>query len=368
MGVAARRRFVLARSVFLGCGVILLVREAKEVARRWVMEEAAGVPGFRGAFFAGSTNWLPDDAHLPATSDLDVTVVLADPDPPEKPGKFVYGDVLLEVSYLPDERLRSPEAVLGDYHLAGGFRTPSIIADPSGRLGELQAAVSRDYARRRWVQERCEHARDNVLRHLRSLDASGPFHDAVTAWLFGTGVTTHVLLVAGLKNPTVRRRYVAARELLAEYGGLDLYEELLGLLGCARLGRGRVEEHLASLTDAFDAAKAVADAPFFFVSDISDVARPVAIDGSRELIENGQHREAVFWMVATYSRCQKLFHHAAPAGSEDRFGDGFRMLLGDLGIASFADLRRRSERVERFLPAVWEAAQTIMAANPSVRD
>ncbi|MBI3971586.1 MAG: hypothetical protein HY332_09890 [Chloroflexi bacterium] len=60
------------------------------------------------------------------------------------------------------------------------------------------------------------------------------------------GVTTYVLLAAGLKNPTVRKRYVAARELLAEYGRLDFHEPFLALLGCAEMDRERVEHHLGA--------------------------------------------------------------------------------------------------------------------------
>ena len=37
-------------------------------------------------------------------------------------------------------------------------------------------------------------------------------------------------------------------------------------------------------------AKAVVRTPYRFAADISDSARPVAIDGSRELIERGYHR------------------------------------------------------------------------------
>src|SRR5262249_46210771 len=160
------------------------------------------------------------------TSDLDLWVVLADPNPPDKLGKFVYRDVLLEASYISRDQLQSPELVLGDYHMAGSFRVPSIIADPSGQLTTLQAAVSKDYPKRQWVHKRCEHARNRVLRNLESLNDSQPFHDQVTSWLFATGVTTHVLLVAGLRNPTVRRRYIAVRELLADYRRLDFYEHL----------------------------------------------------------------------------------------------------------------------------------------------
>lgn len=346
----------------------MIVKHAKDVARRWVIEEAASVPGFCGAFYAGSVNWLPDDAYLPPTSDVDIWVVLAGANAADKPGKIIYRDVILDVSYLPIDQLQPPDRILGDYHMAGSFRTPSVIADPSGQLTKLQAAVSTDFAKRRWVLTRCGHAKSNVLRYIRSLNESELLHDQVTAWLFATGVTTHLLLVAGLKNPTVRRRYVAARELLADYGRLDFYETLLEMLGCAEISRVRVEHHLVALTDAFDAAKAVARTPLFFSADITDIARPIAIDGSRELIEQGNHREAVFWMVATYSRCQKILYHDATVDVQNRCSHGYRELLADLGIASPADLQQRTAYVTELLPGVWEVAEAIVAANPSIED
>jgi len=200
------------------------------------------------------------------------------------------------------------------------------------------------------------------------LDEAAPFHDQVTAWLFGTGVTTHVLLVAGLKNPTVRTRYVAVRELLAEYGQLPFSTALLELLGCARMGRARVEHHLAALAEVFDAATEVIKTPFFFAADLSEQARPIAIDGSRELIERGDHREAIFWIVATYSRCEKVLAHDAPTEMQGKFTPGYRRLLGDLGITSFADLQRRSEQVKGLLPQVWTVAEAIMAANQGIEE
>ncbi len=346
----------------------MLVGQAKAIARQWVIEEAGNVPGFYGAFYHGGTNWLPDDAALPSTSDVDVMVVLADPSPPAKLGKFIYRGVLLEVSYLPRDQVQSPDQVLGQSHLAGSFRIPSIILDPSGQLTRLRAAVAKDYAKRRWVVARCEQVRHKILSNLQSLDESAPLHEQVTAWLFATGLTTHALLVAGLKNSTVRRRYVAARELLADYGRLDFYDTLLAMLGCARMSRARVERHLAALAEVFDAAKAVVKTPFFFASDLSDSARPIAIDGSRELIERDYHREAVFWMVATYSRCQQALYHDAPVAMQEKFSPGYRHLLGDLGITSFADLQRRGEQVRGFLPRVWEVAEAIMAANRDIED
>ncbi len=158
----------------------MLVKEAKDAARRWVIEEAGGTLGVTGAFFHGSTNWLADDVPLPATSDVDVMVVLDDPNSPLKPGKFIYDEVLLEVSYLARDQLRSPELVLGQYHLAGSFHTPSIILDPSGELTQLQTAVSSDYAKRQWVYRRCQHARDKILGGF-ALNESDPCPDQVVA-------------------------------------------------------------------------------------------------------------------------------------------------------------------------------------------
>jgi hypothetical protein len=344
------------------------VKQAKEIARQWVVEQASTISGFQGAFFHGSINGLPDDTLLPATSDVDVVVVLADPHPPGKTGKFIYHDLLLDVSFLSAHQLQSPEQVLGQYAIAGSFRSPGIILDPSGQLTELQAVVSQNFAKRQWVVKRCEDARNKVLRHLDSANPTDPFHDQVIGWVFATGVTTHILLVAGLKNPTVRQRYRATRELLADYGYLDFYETLLAMLGCARMSRQRVKHHLAALAEAFDVAVDVIETPFPFASDISASGRPVAIDGSRDLIQRGDYREAIFWVVVTFSRCQAVLYHDAPVELQNKFSPDYRHLLDDLGILSPADLQRRSEQLRHFLPRVWEVAEAIIAANPEIDD
>ena len=73
-------------------------------------------------------------------------------------------------------------------------------------------------------------------------------------------------------------------------------------------------------------------------------------------------------MVATYSRCQKVFHHDAPPEMQERYDRGYQELLGDLGIASFFDLQRRYAEVVNVLPQVWDVAEAIMATNPEIED
>ena len=207
-----------------------------------------------------------------------------------------------------------------------------------------------------------------VLGRLQAVGEWSAWHDQITAWLFGASLTTLILANGGLMPPTVRRRYAVARELLAVHGKLEFYERLLQLLGCASWCRSRTPQHLEAAAAAFDEAKKLPKEGYRFAADISDVARPVALEGSKDLIEQGLHREAVFRIVATYARCQWIFHRSASSSTRDRYELGFQGMLRDLGIHTFADLKARSAQVRRFLPRLIETAEGIMAATPGIQD
>lgn len=341
------------------------VGAARAVAAEWVVRHASREGGFQGAYFSGSTVGLLDDAELPAASDIDLMIILDRAEPPPKLGKFIYRDVLIEATYLSWGQLASVEKVLTSYHLAGSFRVDTIIADPTGRLHRLQTEVSRRFAGRKWVRRRCENVCQKIEVGLRAIDPSAPFHDQVTSWLFPTGVTAHLLLVAALRNPTVRLRYLAAREVLEEYGQAALYPGLLELLGCAHMAPQRVGEHAGRLAYTFDAAAAAAKTSFFFSTDITTAARPIAIDGSYELIRSGNHREAVFWIVATFARCHKILAADAP-DVQRALAPAFAELMVDLGITAARDLTHRAQDVLNFLPTLWEVVEDILAQNPGI--
>lgn len=345
----------------------LKVASARKAAIHWVNHCAVGEDWFRGAYFSGSTVGMLDDQELPTASDVDVVVVTAHAEPPLKLGKFIYQGALLEVTYLPWDLFTSAEEVLASYHLAGSFRVNTIIADPTGYLGQLQRKVSHHFSEREWVLRRCRNVRKKIEGGLQGIDPGAPFHQQVMAWLFSTGVTTHLLLVAALRNPTVRLRYLKAREVLEEYGCADLYPRLLELLGCLHMTPHLMEQHLDGLTRTFDATAAVARTPFFFSTDITPEARPIAIEGSRELIRTGNHREAVFWMVATFARCHTILAADAP-DLEKRLAPDFRRMTADLGISSSEDILGRAREVLEFLPRLWETAEAILAANPDVAE
>lgn len=346
----------------------MLATEARAIARQWVEEEASRTTRFAGAFFMGSTNFLPDNAGFPASSDIDITIILDTSSVPEVVRKVAYRGVVLDTSYSSLEEVRSAETVLANYYLACHLARPSIIADPTGTLRRIQPVVSREYAKRVWVTRRCEHARDWLLTSLTWLDDAEPLHDQVFAWLYATSLTSHVVLVADLQNPTTRKALVASQGVLARYGHLSLHQSLLDLLGSATMSREKAEALLVSCADAFDTAKMIVTTPFFGDTSITDMARPMAIDGARELITAGYHREAMFWVAVIQTWCQKALYNDAPDIVRARYMASYENLLAELGISGPADLRDRVEQLRSAVPEVLEVAETIIATNPAIED
>ncbi|ARQ67639.1 hypothetical protein [Streptomyces marincola] len=337
-------------------------REARAAAADWIERHGGRLPGFAGAYLGGSTAALPPDAPVPPGSDVDVMVVTEGAAPGAKPGKLRHLGALLDVTLVPADQLASPDAVLSDYHLAPALRANTVVADPAGRLKDLHEDVARRFAEPRWVAAREAHALRRVTDGLRGLDVTAPWPQAVTAWLFPTGVTTHVLLVAALRNPTIRLRYVASRDLLAAHGLARRHEELLELLGSAALTAPRAEQHLRALADTFDAAAAVARTPFAYASDITPAARAVSIDSLYARIRAGQHREVAFWLAATAARCHTVLDADAPEALREERAPHFAALLADLGIASPADLTARAADVLAYLPVLTDTADAVRHA------
>ncbi|KKK07699.1 hypothetical protein [Micromonospora sp. HK10] len=334
------------------------VGEARAVAVDWVREQARRDGGIEGAFFSGSTVGLPADAVLPESSDVDVLLVRAAPG--GKLGKFRHRGVLLEVSTIGWAELGSPQDVLGSWVFAPFFRTDAVIVDPTGRLAALRERVAAGFADPVWVRRRVAGVRRRVEEGLARLDGDGPLHEQVLGWVFPTSVVALLPVVAGLRDPTVRRRYVVAREVLSGYGFADRYEELLASLDGGGMGAGRVREHLAGLAGTFDeAARVAAGTGFAFRADLSAAGRPVVVDGSAELIGAGAHREAMFWIVVTYARCHAVLAAVAP-GRERVLRARFAAAVADLGVGSAVARRRRADALLGALPR-WQAVADAVA-------
>jgi hypothetical protein len=178
-------------------------------------------------------------------------------------------------------------------------------------------------------------------------------------------VTAHLPLVAALRNPTIRRRFIDVHAVLLDAGQADVYPQLLSLLGSSTISAARARQHLAALERAFDAAAAVIVTPFPFASDITADARSIALDGTRAMIDEGFAREAMFWLTASFARCQSVLHADAPSSMRDRFDRDFSKLLGDLRIESPSDLQQRAELVRQSIPSIRRVAEILRGAIPA---
>jgi hypothetical protein len=332
------------------------VDEARARAGDWVRGQVHWPRPFVGAFFTGSTVDADPADEVAATSDVDVAVVL-EGEAPGKPGKLVHDGALLEVTYLPWSALADAAVVARTFYLAPSFARDTVIADPEGRLRALREAVAPVFARPDVVRDRWH----SVLARMNAVpEPGGSWADAVTRWLFPLSLSTNVVLVAALANPTVRLRYQRARATLEACGLADRYPPLLAELGCAEATPALVGRHLATMTAAFDDAAAGPPAPFFFAADLTPAARPVAVDGASELVAAGDHREAVFWLVATFARCVQTLD-AVGAANAARHAEAFAAAVADLlDLRTPGDLARRRAAVLAAEPGLEATAEEVL--------
>jgi hypothetical protein len=309
---------------------------------------------------------------------VDVTVLVAEqpggPPRARPKGKRLVDGLLVDVSYLDEGVLADPAGVAASFVYAPSFRGGQVLADPTGRLARLEAAIAPGFATPAAIRARTADVHRRIRARLTALDPRATWPDLVLTWLFPTSLPAVAALVAALRPPTVRLRYLRAREVVSAAE----YERLLALLGCADVAPRLVERHLDAVARWFDetaallartdhgpsaspappvgattsagvAASAGAaeayrdDPPLPYAADLTAAARPVAIDGSRALVDGGDHREAVFWIVATAARCQVALTARAAAVAEQRAPE-FRALVADLtGLRTPADVLTRRD-------------------------
>lgn len=267
--------------------------------------------------------------------------------------------MLLEVSTVTWEELGGPEDVLGSWVFAPMFRTDGVIADPSGRLAAVRERVAAGFADPVWVRERCAGVRRRIEAGLRAVGGSAPVAEQVLSWVFPTSLLAVWPAVAGLADPTVRRRYVRAERVLSRFGFADRYAGLLDTLDGGGVGvdAARVREHLAGLAVVFDEVSRLPREGFAFGADLGTAGRPVVFDGAAELIEAGRHREAMFWVLVTWARCHVVSGVVAPEWER-----AFGAVLADLGVASAADRRRRADGLLAALPG-WQSVVDAVAVE-----
>jgi hypothetical protein len=340
------------------------VSEAKDIARRWVRDNAIGVAGFRGALFAGSINFMADEATFPPSSDVDIWILQDGIDDWQNMDKVLVDGIILETVFRPSEKLLTKEDVLSDPFAACHFAASSVIEDSSGDLINYQKLISEEYVKREWILRRCDLLHKTALsRWLGMMTDSEDLLDQAAGLSY---IIQHVALIpviANLGSPTARKCLIKSKELLEAQDELALYSDMLRLLGSAAMSRNRAQSILQDYIHSFDRAVEVIQTPYFGDFDINNHARPIVIDGAIELIDGGYHREAMYYVLIIYGFCQRAIQNDAPEGEKQLYLEGYKRMLSELGLHSSEDFYKRAEFAEDVLDRCMQFAEKMIASN-----
>jgi hypothetical protein len=159
--------------------VITLVKE-------WVEVYGSHRPGFCGAHLTGHILSMPQEMVFPPHEDVDFGLVVTGKQELET-HDIAYHGLMLEYGVRSSERYRSAEMVLADPELASNLAVQSILSDPAGLLHPLHTMVKQDYAKRIWVQARCDCEKHLVMHALEERSSGmGARRDAIRLARDGT--------------------------------------------------------------------------------------------------------------------------------------------------------------------------------------
>lgn len=355
------------------------VGQAKATARDWVETNAPSWPGLSAAHLVGGITALADDAPFPSTKDVDIHLIFAEGSPMLQPtGPFptilenTHHGLPIEAGIKPMTEYASPEIVLGNPEIAYHLTVDSLLYDPNGALRELQGPVTRDYARRQWVQARVEHERNGFGGALGMLEmARGAYGPSGEANILGylTTFLVAALQIASLDPPKMGgQMFVRVRPLLEKLDRLEIAEEILAMLGTRDLTREQAERYLVDAAEAFDLAVSIRRTPHPFQHKMHAHLRPYFIDSCAEMIAKGFHREALCWTTPCLCSAVDVILVDGAETDRARFAAKRDALLRDLGFDSEDAGQRKLQQAMALHDRVFALTDEIIANHPAITD
>jgi hypothetical protein len=251
--------------------------------------------------------------------------------------------------------------VLSDPELASNLAADSILCDPYGMLVRLHEKVAQEYSKREWVLARCEAEKQRVQQGLDGLKGTDSVMEALPSLQPLFEGLTGMVAVAGLRPPTHRRGLIVMREVLEGVGKVELIAETLEFFGFDDLSRREVDDNLRMCAEAFDKAVAVSRTPVLGSFKLQEHVRPYVVDGTQEMIDDGFHREAMYWVLAFMVISNGAIEVDAPEKEKGVYRENFERLLNDIGWWTHADLERREGQARSLADKVFQAAEEIVA-------
>ena len=353
-----------------GCREALItVEQVIERTKEWVSIQAEQFPAFLGAHLMGGITSMALSDPFPTYRDVDLHIILKDgSDIPGENAELLYNGLMIEAGFRRQTDYRTPEVILADPVIATHMAVPSILSDPSGFLTRLHEGVAGEYARRKWVQLRCEAEKREAFGKLEFAARTPDPLSAVGLLGYAGVCVSAVLALASLKAITGRRGYIQMRRILESWGRADLYERLLEVVGIASTSRQQAEHYLQDGASAFDIAVKVKRTPHPFGHKMYAHLRPYLVEGAQEMIEEGYYREAMGWTMAFYSGAMQIIQIDAPAHLTPHMQAKFDECMKQFGLDGTVHWETRIEEAKAIFREVFILADKIIACNPAIFD
>jgi hypothetical protein len=154
--------------------------------------------------------------------------------------------------------------------------------------------------------------------------------------------------------------------MLEAQGRTDLHQAALAVFGSARWSREEVQEMLDRSAVAFDRSVEVFRTPTPYGFTIRPHLRPYLVGATREMIDEGNHREAMFWIAALAGESYLVLQNDAPEVEKPRFAAELHAMLADLGYADASEeaWTERIASAERLAQEIYRIADDLAALNP----
>ncbi len=337
------------------------VYEIRDISRAWVEEQFADRPEFVGAHLMGGINELPPEAEFPTYSDVDMSVVI-EGEGTRWPSDMHHRGLMLEYGFESADDYRSVETLITNPSLAPNLVMDSILVDPQQVLTKAHAFIAKAFKRRRWVQARCDDEKRNRIEpYIAAMD---PNDVGANLWFTCTALAGY-LAVATLQRPTHRKALIRSRNILEAKQALHLQDALLDLYGCAAWDKVQVKNCLQGAMAAFDLAVQIHQTPHIGDFKLKPYLRPYFADATQAMIDAGDHREAVPWIMVTYAISALTISADGSDDEREQFvNNGFRPALSQLGLTSAADWADRANRARQVADSIYQFCDDIIAAYP----
>lgn len=96
--------------------------------------------------------------------------------------------------------------------------------------------------------------------------------------------------------------------------------------------------------------------------------RPYVVEGAKEIIDEGHHREAMFWIAPGVVLSNTAIQLDAPEAEKPQFEAKVIHLLFDMGLSTSRDVESRLQRAKELTENILNVADDIVSRNPEVID